>query len=73
MNAMKRTWKVHGYDTFAREDYFLAEFTCAEEAEAFAARQREELAATQPAELRDRIWIEPPPTNPKEPSESESA
>lgn len=53
-------WRVYGHDTFAREDYFIAEFDTEAEAREFARRRAEKLAAFQDGPLRDEIWVEPP-------------
>lgn len=54
-------WQVYGYDTFAREDYLIAEFSTQKEAEHAAEQQRQQLIESQPDKsLRDNIWIQEP-------------
>ncbi len=54
-------WKLYGYDNFAREDYFIAEYATKQEAEQAAEQQRQKLITIQPDEsLRDNIWIQAP-------------
>lgn len=53
-------WTVYGHDTFARADYFVAQFDTEAEARACARDRAQELAAFQDAALRDVIWVEPP-------------
>lgn len=54
------TWAVYGHDTFAREDYFIAEFDTEAEAREFAHKRADRLAEHQDEPLRDEIWVEPP-------------
>ena len=53
-------WTVYGHDTFAHEDYFIAEFDTEAEAWECARQRLERLAAFQDESLRDEIWVEPP-------------
>ena len=55
-----QTWKVYGHDTFAREDYFIGEFTTEDEAREAARKTAERHVRTQDVSMRDQVWIEPP-------------
>lgn len=55
----KGMWRVVGWDTFAREDYFIGSYPTRELAEA-AAREAERRVAYQDEALRDQISIIPP-------------
>jgi hypothetical protein len=58
------SWRVLGYDRFAREEYLIGEFPSRALAEAAAreAERRHEL--TQDAPLRDDVWIVAPSPRP---------
>lgn len=53
-------WTVYGHDTFAREDYLIAEFPTEAEAREFVRQREERLAKFQDEPLRDDVWVEPP-------------
>jgi hypothetical protein len=53
-------WTVYGRDTFAREDYFIAEFDTEAEAREFVRTRMDRHAEFQDEPLRDEIWVQPP-------------
>ncbi len=59
-SASGETWKVYGHDTFAREDYFVGEFSTEAEAQDCVRRLEERHAQSQDEPLRDYAWIVPP-------------
>ena len=54
------TWKVMGYDTFAREEYIVGEYPTRAEAESAVAAAERRHAEHQDEALRDHVWIVPP-------------
>ncbi|EIJ41955.1 hypothetical protein BegalDRAFT_1052 [Beggiatoa alba B18LD] len=60
--ATQEQWKVYGYDTFARETYFIGLFATEAEAQQAVMQINQRLEKYQDAELRDSVWIVPPTT-----------
>jgi len=59
-SARQGVYRLWGHDTFADEDYLIAEYATEAEARAVMRQVRAELARTQDEALRDCVWIEPP-------------
>jgi hypothetical protein len=53
-------WKVMGWDTFAREEFFIGEYPTEAEAQAAAERHAQQVSSHQDEALRDGVWVVSP-------------
>ena len=56
----ERVWKVMGWDTFSREEYFIGAYPDEAQAMAAAEKHAQEVACHQDQALRDTSWVVPP-------------